>query len=884
MMSKLLVYILLLFVTLPVNAQTKGSSGVPMLHGVVSAADGKGISRVICRLETVSDSLLSYTLTNNRGEYQLNSDSLAGKVTYSFVGYDTVSRFISPGIYRYDITLYKRTYNLNEVTVTVAPLERRKDTLFYNVGAFIHKEDVYIEDVLKRMPGIDVSPTGEITYQGRSINKLNIEGMDLMGNRYNQATKNMPATAVSQIQIMENNQPIRVLDGKIRNDHATINIRLKKEYKLRPFGEMEGGVGLGEKSIWANTVTAIKTTPKNQYLLTGTMDNRGIELSSITRDMANNDRVYNNEPLPSSLISNIAHANVPISPLYYLDNKSYFLGANYLHAFTKKSTIRFNVLYNHESITRSDTLLNQYIANDTITVTQKLQLHNSSDIVKAQMHYELNESGIYIEDIITNNMEWRKEDAVISPNSEKVRQDTKSSPITVQNSLNGHVKLGGQILSFSSVMRYFKTEEQLNFSQPFLVNAQLNLARLRLLGLTNGLDTTYENDDRTLQHIRLESLFMRHRIMYSFNLWRSTLSLAYMLEGKDNSIKKHSVVTEEDKSRYMLHTFEPTYTLAFNSGEITLCFPIEYIAYRLKQHIHHQYLMAPSIDYNLKLSSSLSGRLFLGYNQDVNTYDVAYSGLLYNNYRTMTMGIDSLERRNTAMADITLSYLNTLSLVSMNIVLRWSKQHSNYMQDMLFTETNTLVRPLWTDNNRISYNASYNINKMFRQMGLQLNYTLRYAMNERKVNQNNITDNILYHTISNTFRIEWNKWSWLSLMLTGGQHFRWKAYDRFSASHNYLRDYEYLIKIDLFPISRLHTYIDYYSINHEITSSHYSAVHFINCGLIWNITKRVKLKCSMTNVLDTKKYEESYYDGANHAYYAMPLRGRELLLALNYKF
>lgn len=78
------------------------------------------------------------------------------------------------------------------------------------------------------MPGIDVDESGRITYQGKAINKLNIEGLDLMGNRYNQATRNMPAEAVAQVQVMENNQPIKARQGKVNNDRATLNLKLKK--------------------------------------------------------------------------------------------------------------------------------------------------------------------------------------------------------------------------------------------------------------------------------------------------------------------------------------------------------------------------------------------------------------------------------------------------------------------------------------------------------------------------------------------------------------------------------------------------------------------------------------------------------------------------------
>lgn len=116
------------------------------------------------------------------------------------------------------------------------------------------------------MPGIEVTTSGQILYQGSSINKLNIEGLDLMGDQYNQATQNMPAEAVSTIQVMENNQPIRALEGKIHSNHATLNIRLKKNYKMRPFGDAEVGAG-GTPAIWDGSLTGIQVAKKIKYYL-----------------------------------------------------------------------------------------------------------------------------------------------------------------------------------------------------------------------------------------------------------------------------------------------------------------------------------------------------------------------------------------------------------------------------------------------------------------------------------------------------------------------------------------------------------------------------------------------------------------------------------------
>lgn len=73
---------------------------------------------------------------------------------------------------------------LKEVTVKADRIREQGDTITYNVGSFAQSQDRSIGDVLKRMPGIDVSQSGKIQYQGEDINKFYIEGSDLLGGKY----------------------------------------------------------------------------------------------------------------------------------------------------------------------------------------------------------------------------------------------------------------------------------------------------------------------------------------------------------------------------------------------------------------------------------------------------------------------------------------------------------------------------------------------------------------------------------------------------------------------------------------------------------------------------------------------------------------------------
>ena len=136
---------------------------------------------------------------------------------------------------------------------------------------------------------------------------------------------------------MENNQPIRALEGKVHNNRATLNIKLKKNYKMRPFGDAEVGVG-GTPVVWDGSLTGIQVARKNQLLFTGALNNRGASLRSLQKRHVELYGHLHQEPLPAPLPLFCHQPPSAHIPLYYLDNRSYFAGVNYLHAFTSYST------------------------------------------------------------------------------------------------------------------------------------------------------------------------------------------------------------------------------------------------------------------------------------------------------------------------------------------------------------------------------------------------------------------------------------------------------------------------------------------------------------------------------------------------------------------
>jgi len=120
--------------------------------------------------------------SNTNGNYEL---SYSGKesellLVVSGLGIATQLKKIPNQSQTINFTVQEEEFQLKEVQIKSSKIYYSKDTINYSVAAFTDDKDVVIGDVLKKMPGIDVSESGQISYQGRPINKFYIENMDML--------------------------------------------------------------------------------------------------------------------------------------------------------------------------------------------------------------------------------------------------------------------------------------------------------------------------------------------------------------------------------------------------------------------------------------------------------------------------------------------------------------------------------------------------------------------------------------------------------------------------------------------------------------------------------------------------------------------------------
>ncbi len=238
--------LLLLLVSLAAIAQRTVQSTV------FDANNGMPLEMVTVRLLKAADStLVQGAQTNSNGWFSLQRVN-PGKyvLIVSSVGYNDYRENIT--IERKDIILKNIQLEENvqalkelEVKGTAAQLVVKGDTLEYNATAFKVQENAVVEELLKKLPGVEVTNEGKITVNGQEINKIRVDGKKFFDGDIEMATKNLPAEMIDKIQVLEQKSEMAQLTG-FEDDETEriINFTTKTNRRKGVFGNVVGGAGL----------------------------------------------------------------------------------------------------------------------------------------------------------------------------------------------------------------------------------------------------------------------------------------------------------------------------------------------------------------------------------------------------------------------------------------------------------------------------------------------------------------------------------------------------------------------------------------------------------------------------------------------------------------
>lgn len=242
------------------------SSGAPISYTTVTLLDPKDSTLVHFGISTQSGSVEIKDVTP--GEYLLQA---------AHNGYNTFhKRWKVPqdGSFLGLLRLTEKSIGLEEINVVgeKVPISFNKDTLEYNAAAFKVKPDANVEELLKKLPGVQVNRNGEIEAQGKTVNKVLVDGKEFFGNDPKMATRNLPADAIKKVQVYDGGSDEARFSGIDDGQRdKTINLSLKDSKKTGSFGDVTAGSGTDER--FKASAKWYRFRPGNQLATLGMLNN-----------------------------------------------------------------------------------------------------------------------------------------------------------------------------------------------------------------------------------------------------------------------------------------------------------------------------------------------------------------------------------------------------------------------------------------------------------------------------------------------------------------------------------------------------------------------------------------------------------------------------------
>ncbi|MES2006257.1 MAG: outer membrane beta-barrel family protein [Bacteroidota bacterium] len=246
-MSKIVTLLTCLFITAAVSAQTTGS----VKGKLIDTLNKQSLKDASVTVLDARDSTVEvFTLAKQDGSFSLQNISFGDMILQiKFQGYEPYSKTINFSRTNASVdlgTIYLKTASndLGNVTVTESVIRMKKDTMEVSASAFKTKPNAVAEDLLKKIPGMEVAKDGSIKSQGEAVQRVLVNGKRFFGDDPKLATKTLPPDVIDKIQVFDDLSDQSKFSGfDDGNRVKTINITTKKETRKGMFGKAVAGIG-----------------------------------------------------------------------------------------------------------------------------------------------------------------------------------------------------------------------------------------------------------------------------------------------------------------------------------------------------------------------------------------------------------------------------------------------------------------------------------------------------------------------------------------------------------------------------------------------------------------------------------------------------------------
>ncbi len=729
-----------------------------IIKGTVTDSVGKAVPYANINLKNDSNLIVAYAISDDKGGYLLQAPAGAKPpllAEVSCMGYKKQSKTISDFSAPVNFVLSTEVNQLKAVIVKDKRpwLRTNGDTLGYKVAEFSSPQDRVIGDVIKKLPGISVATDGTISYNGKNISNLYIGGDNLLDDKYNIATNSIPQGVVDQVQVIQNDQHIKMLQNKVVSDDVALNLTIKKDAKLQLVGQESLGAGLPRNYDEDLNAMMFKDAYKAINYLKGNNIGDDVANDVVSHNISDYLQKIDNN-LPSTVLSLGSVPDPNLLQNRYLFNQSGIFNVNNLVNLKKGEQLRINFYYLHDTQRQDYREQTQvYLPGDTVKYSETEKNKYRPDILHGQFTLNINKDKYYLDDKLATDYSRKNYYSALNTNGVAVNQALNDNTMDFSNELNYMRSLkSNNIFEVYSYVNHTSEPENRVIEPNFNPGIFNNGAAYQQLVQTANIPTWFTNN---FLSFKIPSNYITQSFKAGLLVQSQTLQsgLSAVQLNSSSNLVSDSSLNHLNWSRKKVYA-EAAYDLPGNILKIMLNLPlslqqISYAdsLYNLNKSLTRLYFN-PRLFVKYQVSVENYFSLLYNYRNDVGNIQDVYHGYILTDYRTFYANNADLTERKNQLAALGFNYRKALTLFFFSINTQFNHILANNISSGTITDNfqQRVVLPFQNATN------AWTVNGFISKYDFALRTTFSGGVQWQSNSSNQILNNTLlpYNTISTT--------------------------------------------------------------------------------------------------------------------------------------
>ncbi|MDR0844428.1 MAG: TonB-dependent receptor [Tannerella sp.] len=805
---------------------------------VTDAATGQPVESATVRLlQGGSDKLVNFALTDEKGAFVIitklhQADSL--QIAVSVLGYKTVKQSALSGA-ELRIQLEQEAFALKEVVIRPGRIWGQQDTINYDVAQFLTSQDESIKDVIKKLPGMDVDDVGKISYNGKNITDLYVEGMDVAGGKYNQITNNLDAKAVETVQLLENHQPIRMLQRKVKTENIALNLKLKPEFRSKWMVTVRGGLG-ASPLLWTGSANALQLSRESQSVYTYKGNNTGADVTGeqLLLTEINNGRLQ--EPTASSFLSQPS-IMAPLKKERWLFNDMNTLSLNRLYKLNETSRFRLNAGYTHdERKQKRGSETTYYQQDDTVSIAEQSDSRIRSDEANLSLNFENNAVNKFLTNQFDASGNWDRSRSIFTGNQSVVQQ-IKTPGLNLRNDFKNLWNQGDYTIEARSLLRYNHLPAQL------LVNETATQLNFNHFYTDNSLSVHWKKG------------FVRHQYAAGFSGQTGNIRSGY------NAYLLPSWQLEQNK--WYANISLPLVWTHFSGGTVSRA------------------ALNPSVYFNYKINYAWRFSLSGSYRELYDDIKSFYTAPYQTDYRHTIWTNGIFPTKQTQSYSAYGEYKNTLREFFATLSVGHIRTHSDCIHEQIFENGQMMLISRDLSNYSTGWTLRGTLSKGFYDWGMKASLQYQFSRSQAEQLSKGVRMPYRHDYMQFEPKLSWTPFrrfqaDYQATLRYGGSKMGEETH--LTPLWNIVRKLQ--LAYDWYPVE-VNLSTDYY--HNDVNSSKSVDAFFTDITFLWKSGKW-QFEARVSNLFDRRQYRYTEYSSFQNYTSWINIRGREFLVTARYKF